>query len=153
MEMALGLRRRQWEGTPSLSPGMPTHEPLEEPPCSITTTEVAREEREQGWKKGDDRVGHHGSGYKGPQGGLSTPMAFNASPIRQPPYSSPDRAASVSRRASGRQTVSRRRHMVHLIMTSESCERAGFAPFIFSAAALMTLSLKRFNSPWVSNVA
>jgi hypothetical protein len=73
----------------------------------MTMVEVAREEREQGWKKGDAGVECHGLGYKGPQGGLSTPMAFNASPIHQPPYSSPEGTASVSRHALGRKTISR----------------------------------------------
>jgi hypothetical protein len=82
-------------------------EPLEKSPCSMTMAEVAWEDREQGWKKGDAEVGRHDLGYKGPRGGLSTPMAFNASLICQPPYSSPEGTVSVSHHASGRKTVSR----------------------------------------------
>jgi hypothetical protein len=44
--------------------------------------EVAKKDKKQGWRKGDARVGHHGLGYKVPRGGLSTPVAFNMSPIR-----------------------------------------------------------------------
>jgi hypothetical protein len=82
VEMTLGLRRRRWEGTPSPSPSVPTHEPLEESSCSIAMAKVAKKDRKQGWRIGDSRVEHHDSGYKGPRGGLSTPVAFNTSPIR-----------------------------------------------------------------------
>jgi hypothetical protein len=74
----------------------------------MTMGEVAKEYREQEWKKGDARVGHHGSGCQGPRGGLLTPVAFNASPIRQLPRSSPEGTASVSHRASEKQTISQR---------------------------------------------
>jgi hypothetical protein len=72
----------------------------------MTMAEVARKDREQGWKKGDVGVGRHSLGYKGPRGGLSTPVAFNVSPIHQPPYSSPEGTASVSCHGSGRKTIS-----------------------------------------------
>jgi hypothetical protein len=114
--------------SPALSPSAPTHEPLKESPCSMAMAKVAKEYRTWGWRKGDARVGHHGSGYKGPQGGLSTYVAFNTSPNHQPPHSSSEGAASVSRHASRRQTISRRRHTIHLITASEPRERAGFAP-------------------------
>jgi hypothetical protein len=66
VEMPPDARRWRREGVPPLSPGTPTHEPLEESPCSMTMAEVAREDRKQKWKKEDARVGRHGSGYKGP---------------------------------------------------------------------------------------
>jgi hypothetical protein len=66
VEMMPGLRRQRQEGTLSPSLGAPTHEPLEESQCSITMAEVAKKDRKQGWRKEDARVGHHGSGYKGP---------------------------------------------------------------------------------------
>jgi hypothetical protein len=69
----LTWRRCQREGTPSPSPGVPTQEPLEESPCSMMMAKVVKKDREQGQRKGDARVGHHDSSYKGPRGGLSTP--------------------------------------------------------------------------------
>jgi hypothetical protein len=102
VEMTPRLRQQQREDAPSPSPDAPTHEPLEESACSITMTEVAKKDKKQGWRKGDARVGHHGSGYKGPRGGLSNPVAFNTSPIRQLPHSPPKGATSVSHLALGR---------------------------------------------------
>jgi hypothetical protein len=78
----------------SPSPGVPTQEPLEESPCSMMMAKVVKKDRRQGQRKGDARVGHHGSGYKGPQGGLSIPVAFKCRLVAQLPLSLPEGAAS-----------------------------------------------------------
>jgi hypothetical protein len=126
--MTPGSRRRRREGAPSPSPGAPMHEPLEESPCSITMAEVAKKDRKWEQRKGDARVGRCGLGYEGPRGGLSTPVAFNTSPIHQLPHTSPEGAASVSCHASGRRSVFCIRHTIHLIMASEPCEKANKNP-------------------------
>jgi hypothetical protein len=92
--------------------------------CSITVAEVEKKDRKQGPRKGDARVGHHGSGYKGPQGGLSTPMAFSTSPIL-PTSLLVSRGSRVGLTPClGKANHSRRRYAVHLIMAREPCERA-----------------------------
>jgi hypothetical protein len=49
----------------------------------MTMDKVAKKNREQGQRKRDARVRHHGSDYKGPQGGLST----HAMPQEGEPFS------------------------------------------------------------------
>jgi hypothetical protein len=99
---------------------VPTQEPLEESPCSMTMAKVAKKDREQGQRKRDARVGQHGSGYKGPQGGLSTPKHS----IRQTTPLAPQGSHIGLMPCLGKANHSRRRFMPHLIMTMEPHEKA-----------------------------
>jgi hypothetical protein len=61
---------------------------------------------------------------KGPQGGLSTPVAFNMSPICPTTPLVPQGCHVGLMPRLKKMNHSRRQFMIHLIMGSELCERA-----------------------------
>jgi hypothetical protein len=90
----------------------------------MTMAKEAKKDRKKGRRKGDARVGYHGSGHKGPYRRLSTPVAFNTLPIH-PTAPLILRGIRVGLTPHLRKTNrSRGWFTSHLIMTSELCERA-----------------------------